>query len=271
MKPILNWCVAVSLAMFTFEAGETGNGIRSTGLGFVVTVLPGDIWAVVHNAGGLPLVTQPSVSVTLTPALFGMKELRTTAICGNVSLEPVSVSLFLERFGFDLYKEFNCVLGFGALIESGVYAGCALNWRRVSIQGYGRSDAMLVNVGCIVDLVSDMRMGFVANNVLGETIGVQRQRFPQIASVGISYTPLASVLIAVEVEKDPKYASTLKVGFEARTFEHLVLRFGLDRDPDLVTAGFSVNVDMAEFGYAAVVHPQLGTTHQVEVSLRWKE
>jgi len=141
----------------------------------------------------------------------------------------------------------------------------------VSIEGYGRSDAMIVNVGCIVDLVSDMRMGFVANNVLGETIGVQRQRFPQIASVGISYTPLASVLIAVEVEKDPKYASTLKVGFEARTFEHLVLRFGLDRDPDLVTAGFSVNVDMAEFGYAAVVHPQLGTTHQVEVSLRWKE
>jgi hypothetical protein len=204
----------------------------------------------------------------MTPSLFGLRELRTIAFSGAFTLAGGTASACFEQFGFDLYREFNGILGFGSQIGAGLSGGVAMEWRRVAIKGYGASDALIITAGCVVDLAQDIYLGFVGHNIFGATIGIERQRLAQTAAMGISYKPLPSILMVLEAEKDVRYSLTMKAGLEVQAFENLVLRSGIEQDPDFVTAGFSVYYGSTEFGYAVFVHSQLGWTHQIEISVR---
>lgn len=255
----------------TVEGGETGKGVRSSGLARAGVLLPGDPWAVVHNPAVLSLKPETRISASITPSLFGLKELKTMAFCGTFIVAGGIASACIEQFGFDLYREINGTLGFGSSIATGLSGGLAFEWRRVAVKGYGRSDALIATAGCVVDLAHDLHLGFAGHNIFGETIGIERQRLSQSTAMGISYKPLSSMLIVLEGEKDIRYSLTMKAGLEIQAFENLVLRSGIEHDPDLVTAGFSVLYDATEFGYAASVHPQLGWTHQIELSVRLEQ
>jgi len=268
MKTILSWCIVVSCAISSSEGGENRKGVRSTALGFAGTVLPGDAWAVIHNPAVLSLKPETRISAYMTPSLFGLRELRTVAFCGTFTLAGRTASAFIEQFGFDLYREFNGIVGFGSSIGTGLSGGVALEWRRVAIKGYGASDALIITAGCVVDLSRDIYLGFLGHNIFGATIGIERQRLAQTAAMGVSYKPLPSILIVLEAEKDVRFSLTMKAGLEIQAFENLVLRSGIEQNPDFVTTGFSVYYGSAEFGYAAFVHSQLGWTHQIEISVR---
>ena len=253
------------------EGGENGKGIRSIGLAGVRAMLPGDPWALVHNPAALARQPEIRISAFMMPALFGIKELRTIALCGSFSLAGEKVACGVEQFGFDLYRELSGTIGFGKVLANDLSAGFALEWRRTAIKGYGMSDALVVSAGWIVEVAEGLHMGFSGDNILGETIGVNREPLPQRAAMGISFEPLSYALFVLEGEKDIRHALTAKAALEIRLLDILSLRSGISHDPDIVSAGLSVRYETAEFGYAACGHAQLGWTHQIEVSVRLGE
>lgn len=268
MKQILCWFLA-ALCIQQAKGGENGKGIRSIGLAGARAMLPGDPWALVNNPAVLSLAPEARISAFMTPSLFGLRELRTIALCGTFPVAGESASLSIEQFGFDLYREFGATLGLGRSIAKGISCGIAFEWRRTEIRRYGTSHGLIASGGWAVELTEELRMGFVGDNILGETIGIVRQRLPQKAAMGISYEPLSSMLIVVEGEKDTRYPLTTKIGLEIRAQENLLLRTGLAHDPNIVSCGLTIRYGGAEFGYAGYGHPQLGWTHQIEASVRW--
>jgi hypothetical protein len=231
-------------------------------------MIPGDPWALVHNPSILSLTPETRVSAFMVPALFGIRELQTVSSCGTFSLAGGPVSLSVEQFGFDLYKEFCVTAGFGRTIAKGISGGLALEWRKTAIKGYGTSHSFVVAAGWVVELSEELHMGFAGDNILGETIGNLRQPLPQKVAMAISYQPLSDLLFVLEGEKDTKHPMTARTGLEFSALESLRLRMGVAHDPNIVSAGISIQYGGAEFGYAAFGHAQLGWTHCIEASMR---
>lgn len=249
------------------HCGENGKGVRSIGLAGVRTVLPGDSWAVAHNPAMLTMQVQPGISAFASPGLFGLKELRTVALNSSFSLAGVAVAAGFEHFGFDLYKELGIEVGVGHTIAEGLSVGLAVDLRSTTIKGYGRTYGVVVTAGWGVRIIEGLHIGFAGENILGETIGVIRQRLPQKAAMGVSYNPLPYLIVFLEGEKDVRHPLMARWALELLPLESIALRLGMANNPDIVSAGVSVRHESLEFGYAGFLHAQLGWTHQVEVTV----
>lgn len=264
MKRILFIMIPVAIGL---GAEGSGSGTRAAALAGAGAMLPGDIWAVVHNPSGLTLSRGTTISAFMIPGQYGLRELRTVAVTAVFPVVGDSAGLCVKHFGFDLYREVRCAIGWGRHIARRLAVGVAVEWMRLAIRGYGTSNSLLCNIGCTINLVEGLEMGVAGKNVLGETIGRKRIPLPQAAAVGLSYQPAPDFLLVLEAEKDVRYVATFKSGVEIRLAECLTLRGGIANHPDKVSAGFSLRHSFVEFGYAAYSHVSLGWTHQVDISV----
>ena len=98
-------------------------------------------------------------------------------------------------------------------------------------------------------------------------MGVQSEQLPQIFSMGMCYEITEHSRLAIELEKDKRYPIIKKFGFEQQLFDVLSFRLGMSDNPDKFSCGIGVRAAGFEFSYAGYSHPQLGWTHQVELSV----
>jgi hypothetical protein len=260
------------IPFFLLQSAENnGRGTKAVAMGNAFVAVCDNPWAASYNAAGLAQIQHPYVSAFYVPQQFGLPELKTTALAVAHPINPGTVGISLEQFGFQLYRLTTISVGYGANINRAISIGVTANLEHTSIDRYGTSYDATVDIGLHGRLFEGLAMGFSMKNVGGTTIGKTHDRLPQSLFFGIAYSPIKEFLIVSELEKDAQFPLVLKVGIEQRFLEFLSVRCGAANNPDKFSAGFAIRYSLFEFGYAGYSHIDLGWTHQIDLSIRWAD
>lgn len=257
--------------MGSARSDQNGRGARSIAMANSFVAVANGPWAVYHNPAGLTQLSQLNVSAFLVPGQFGLPELRTQSIAAALPFFFGTVGAMVEQFGFSLYKETNVSISCARRIDWGVSAGLTLNLQRLSIERYGSSQFLTLDIGLLAEADPSLQFGFAYRNVTATTIGASGEQLPQSLLLGTRYSPLRDFLITMEVEKDIRFPAIVKGGIEQQLFHLLALRFGVSNNPDKFSFGLAVRYSLFEFAYAGYTHPQLGVTHQIEINFELGE
>ena len=229
--------------------------------------LPRDPWAAFSNPGVLPTVDQRFLSLSYSPQLFGLKELAR----GSFSfVEPTPLGVFSisgQRFGFELYREVTASVSYGRSISDWFHVGASIDYYSLTIQNYGSTGAIGVDLGGLVQISDQVWWGVAAFNLNAPRIGKGKERLPQQFSTGITYFPLPEAIISLAIVKDIRYPAELQLGVEYSVFSGVDIRGGVSGEPSTLNVGMGLQYSFIRIDYAFTEHPDLGVGHQISLSL----
>jgi len=267
--------VILLLTLFSFNAlagfENRAGGARPASLSGAVAAIGGNTWSTLYNPAGLAECRGVEASAFFIPQQFGLKELRTIGLSASVPIGIGGVGMIVEQFGFELYRESSVSIGFGASIDHQIALGGTLNVVRIEVERYGSIMVPSYDFGALLQIIDGLNLGFDWRNVTGSKIGRTGESLPQVQCVGMCYVIAADSRIALELEKDIRFPFSVKTGFEQSFLETLRLRIGFASNPDKFSCGLGARFGSFEFAYAGFSHPQLGWTHQIEITFTLNE
>ncbi len=258
-------------AFLSAGTDNNGRGTKAIALANSFVAVADNAWAVAYNPAGLSFISQFQLSAFVVNEQFGLPELRTNALAATLPFSSTTIGFSLERFGFDLYNENVLRIGTGFRLDAHTAAGITLSLDRLSIKNYGTASLSTIDVGLLASILENIRLGFTFENVTASTAGQNRETLPQVFHLGVVFALLQNLILTSEIEKDTRFPMSLKMGVEEVVFEHVAVRVGVANNPDKFSVGTAISYAPFEFSYAAYSHPDLGWTHQIEMTVKFNE
>ncbi|HEV8538113.1 MAG TPA: hypothetical protein VGR15_04225 [Bacteroidota bacterium] len=248
--------------------GQRDAGARAIALGGAYVGLANDVWSLRCNAGGLSQLTTNEASFFYSPQPFGLRELSFAEAAIALPTSIGVIGLSGTASGFSLYRELTASIAFARSI-SGVGVGAAMTYYSVTIKNYGAANTFGIDAGVHVQIVPGLRSGIAVKNINRPTIGVAREPLPQRFSIGLGYTPIQSMTLVADYQKEAGFNPSTSIGFEYWVMESLGLRGGISEEPPQSSAGVSVKHAFLQFDYAFSHHQDLGWSHHGSITVRW--
>lgn len=258
-------CIKSSMAQFE----NTDTGARAIGLNGAYTSISNNSIAVFYNPSGLGQIRFREISAFYTPSVFGISGLTQTSVSYAEPLSFGTVGSGIKTFGFDLYREFNLLLSYGNVIREKVFLGFSINYYDLSIQNYGSASSFGLDIGALAYITDFMRWGFAAKNMTGSTIGISKEKIPQVYNTGLTFQPKDDLLFVIEAEKDVRYPVSFRSGFEYVVFDQAEIRSGISTEPVSFTAGLGLVYGLFQLDYAINNHQDLGISHQGSITVNF--
>ena len=254
-----------SMQLFSME--NNGRGTKAIGMANTFVAVSDNCWAIDYNPAGLANVSAYQCSVFIVPEQFGLQELKTSALAATIPLSFAALGMQTEKFGFDLYSETEFGIALGKKIDKSISIGLSLKYSRLDIARYGSAGNFSLDGGLIVHVLEDSYIGFSVHNVTQSSIGKTDEKIPQVFNLGACWFPYSHLQVSIEMEKDIRFPTSIKMGIEQIVFAMFAIRAGVANNPDKYSCGIAAIYSIFEFGYAGYSHPDLGWTHQIELSL----
>ncbi len=229
----------------------------------------GDPDSLAVNPSGLAFLKLMAVSISFTPGIMGLAELKSQSALGGVPTEFGGIGMGVRRFGFDLYRETSFLAGGGVLAGNDMAVGACWEFRNYAIKGYGVQTVALLNVSVTKKFHDVFAVSGTVHNALSATLGKKPERIPRVVSLGVLVTAGSEFLAAFEVEKSTRDPAFLKAALEFRPLPSIAVRAGCSTDLMLWNFGCSVSAGFLSFGYGGTNHGVLGWTHQMSGDFRW--
>ncbi|MEJ5261899.1 MAG: type IX secretion system membrane protein PorP/SprF [Ignavibacterium sp.] len=247
----------------SFTLAQFNPGAKQISLSNSDVALSNDVFSLFNNPSGLSQIDWREIGIYYSPAPFGLTELANAYVAYTEPFSFGSVAIGGMTYGFDLYRESKIVLGYSYNYQNKFFAGAAFNFHTLSIKNYGDDNALYFNLGGLVYLSEDFRLGFSFQNINRASFGNDDDQIPVLLNAGISYDLINSLSINAAVEKDLRYKTSLMFGVDYDLIEYLSLRSGFSNEPSKFSAGIGINYSFISLDYAMFTHNDLGLTHQV--------
>jgi hypothetical protein len=254
---------------FLFAAENNGRGTKAIGMANAFAAVSDNCWAINYNPAGLARLTSFQCAAFIVPEQFGLQELKTTAFAAAAPFSFAAIGCTAEKFGFDLYSETEFGLAFARKIDGNISAGLNLEYQRRDILRYGTAGTYAFHAGLLAHVLENLDIGFTVHNSTNAALEKGNEKIPQVCALGICWSFFHEFQISLEMEKDIRFPASIKMGVEQIVFSTIALRAGAANNPDKYSAGIAVRYLLIEFGYAGYSHPDLGWTHQVELSFKF--
>lgn len=240
---------------------------RTVGMGGAGIALKGGALSLLYNPANAAITHQRDMMVSYSPAPFGMTEL---AIGSAVMVEQTSFGTFglmaMTR-GFELYREVGFGVSFADRFDVMRY-GATLNYYSLSIERYGSSGVLSIDLGIALDLTDKLSLGASVVNANQPRIGEVDERLPTIFSLGACYLASEDLIIVSDMRHDSRFDPALHFGVEYSPLDFLHLRIGNSTEPSQFTFGFGVEYERVSFDYALMTHADLGESHLLSIGFR---
>ncbi|HOJ03046.1 MAG TPA: hypothetical protein PK916_03490 [Bacteroidota bacterium] len=252
----------LATAGMAFAAGDLPErGARSAAMGGGGVAVGGDAWLALRNPALLAGSTAMA-AVSSTPWRYGFTELSSSAAAWTHTFAFCGAALTLTRSGSPLYRETEAAVSAGTAFGAGLAIGMSARMLNVAIERYGATTVPMVDVGATADALPSLTFGIRASNVtLSSLGGVVRDRLPSLMHLGAAWRADSTVLLLVDVEKDPRWPVLVRVGGEVQVGEALLFRAGSTLAPWTASGGFAIRWQRFIVEYACQWHPDLGATH----------
>lgn len=254
-------CIIILLS--SIALAQFNPGAKQISLSNADVALSNDVFSVFNNPAGLSQLNWREIGIYYSPAPFGLSELANAYVAFTEPFSFGSVALGGMTYGFELYRESKFVVGYSYNYQNKFFAGATFNFHTLSIQNYGNDNTFYFNIGGLIYLSDDFRLGFSFHNINRASFGNDDDQIPVVLNSGFSYDILKSLSINVALEKDISYKTSLMFGVDYDIIEYLSLRSGFSNEPSRFSAGIGINYSFISLDYAMFTHNDLGLTHQV--------
>ncbi|WP_337866071.1 type IX secretion system membrane protein PorP/SprF [Ignavibacterium sp.] len=255
--------LSIIFLLSSFTLAQFNPGAKQISLSNSDVALSNDVFSLFNNPSGLSQIDWREIGIYYSPAPFGLKELANAYVAYTEPFSFGSISIGGMTYGFDLYRESKIVLGYSYNYQNKFFAGAAFNFHTLSIKNYGDDNALYFNIGGLVYLSEDFRLGFSFQNINRASFGNDDDQIPVLLNAGISYDLINPLSINAALEKDLRYKTSLMFGVDYDLIEYLSLRSGFSNEPSRFSAGIGINYSFISLDYAMFTHIDLGLTHQV--------
>lgn len=235
-------------------------GARSVALAGAGVALGGDVWGG-FNPAAWSTLTRREVAA-YADQRYALPELRLAALRGAVPTRWATLAAGVQTFGYDEYRMTGGTVGasraFGLGTTRRVHVGVAANVQSLTIQNYGSSTAVSVDLGVLTDVLPRLTMGARASNLLGTGFG--GAPLPRHLTVGGAFRADARLTVVADLDKEVREDLSVRAGVEVRPVSILTLRAGAASGPRRLGFGIGVKTRMLTADVSADVHPDLGVT-----------
>ena len=242
-------------------SAQSSAGARQMALSNSDIALSNDVFSLFNNPSGLSQIADREIGFFYSPSPFGIKELATGYFAYN---EPTSFGNFglgFMTYGFELYKENKFQLAYSNRITSNVLFGVSVFYQTVKIQNYGNDGTFNISFGGIYNLTHKFSLGFALQNPL--RFSNSKIELPLQYNIGTSYEVIDKTYLTLAVQKELDFPFSFHFGIEYPIVKYFTLRFGIQNEPNIYSAGLGINYSYFRLDYAVTTHQDLGLTHQV--------
>jgi hypothetical protein len=267
MKKIVLF-IGFTIAFLVKMAAQTytfTNGARASALGGSGVTLTG-AQAIFNNSAGLTELTSPNVIAAVQNS-FLLSELKTAALG---AILPTNYGVFALKFdsqGFSTYNEQLYTFIYARKLASNISLSTDIGYFRLNVSGYDTKNALALRMGCLVQVLKDLRVGCQVENPFSS---VTKNAFllPFKWSFGASYMASTSVMITTAIEKQLNNSIYTKIGIEYLLNQKLTARLGLQAgNSGAFTCGIGYNFSKnTVFNASFMQHSRLGGTSAAEVN-----
>jgi hypothetical protein len=252
-----------------FAMDNNGLGTKAIAMANAFVAISDNCWAVHYNPAGLVKVTDCQCSACIIPAQFGLQELKTSALGAALPFPLVSTGVEAVKFGYDLYSEMELEIALAKKIDKIFSAGLSFEYYRIDIARYGTAGSFIINGGFMTQVADGVEIGFSVHNLIGAIVGKTDEKLPQVINLGACWLLYTDLHISMEMEKDIRFPASIKMGIEQIVISAIAIRAGVANNPDKYSFGLGIRYSSFEFGYAGYSHPDLGWTHQVDLTFNF--
>lgn len=252
-------------------------GIRAQAMGGSGVSLAKDAEGQYHNPALLAELATFNATLFYS-RLFGLSELPLSSAAVAGRLGKFGLGGSAVRLGHDLFHEqlFQLALAHAWQFRtarpgagtSSMSFGMQFVLKQTRIAQYGEQQTLLVNIGVLAHLSEQWAWGMAAGNLLGAKTGGTQERLPRHVTLGLSYAPDARFAAQVDLYKQSDFSPEWRIGFEVGVLAPLLLRLGINENPDRFTCGLALLTRPLIVHVTAFSHVDLGWTQQMAITLR---
>jgi hypothetical protein len=259
------------IASFISYAQRIGIGARAVGMGNVSVTLQ-DGWAVFNNIGALAWTNETSL-LTAVDNRFTISGFNTLAAGAVLPIlkEKTVLGATISRFGDNLFNEVNFGVGISHKIDK-VSLGFKTNYVQFATEGLTTKTAFTFEFGGLMQFTKHI---FVAAHIYNfnqaQIANFKDEKLPTIMKVGMSYRPLETIMLNMEVIKDIDYPTNFRAGGEYKPIKQLSLRAGLSLNPLIYNYGAGFEIAGFHIDYSLNTHTTLLPAHHLSIAYRFRK
>lgn len=267
---------------------------RARAMGGATVATSDDAWGFYYNPAMLTLLAVPQINFgTVQPNGLEFNRLTGVAIATPLQGRRGSLAVgwrhyAVESGDVDLSTENTLSVGHGLRLFGDASTSLSFGWTlnfyhaefapTVGSTGDGSSgldpgSAWTVgfDLGAVAHIYERTRVGFFTRSVNHPTIGDDNEELLRQVSLGLAYDPYPGVTTALDLrnglgEEEVRFCG----GVEMEIVPQLLLRLGMETQPNKVTAGFGVRLPFAMIDYGfSTGGGVLDASHHFGVGLRW--
>jgi hypothetical protein len=182
--------------------------------------------------------------------------------------------------GYTVASENELSLSHGVMLQEDIHSSLAFGYSLKFI-GYslgesfdggqpstdlGSAATFGMDVGARAQLWDRFQIAGAMKNINHPQFGESLKRdLPRLLSAGLSYTPYYGVRTSFDLERAIEGETQFKGGIQANVAEPLDLRFGIQTNPNIFTAGFGMHWRELVLDYAFLYHTVLSPSHVIGI------
>jgi hypothetical protein len=177
------------------------------------------------------------------------------------------LSIGADRFGSDRYREETIVVGLGARLCGRTRVGVSAGLYHLRIEGFGGAGAPGFDVGLSSRPLPGLRIGAVWRALNRPRLGASRVRVPSALVVGVEGSLSGRTGWTVEGRRLDRGGSSIGIGFVFGVIRGVRIGVGMCGETGEYGLGAELDPPYLRVGYAVSMHPALGATQSIVLSL----
>ncbi len=238
---------------------------KAAGMGHTAVTLQ-DAWSCFQNVGGLGAVKKSTFLFGYHNS-FGMRDGLHTAGAGVVIPTSVGVgSVSVSKFGDHLFSRQTLSLGYGHQVDQ-FTMGIRMSQQQYSLEYAGTQSLFILDVGGVATLIPELVWGLQVRNITRTRLSdFSGEHVPTLIETGLSYRPVSSLMLNVEVAQEVNQTPSFKAGIAYCWQKKVTVRTGFNTQFLQHYMGMGWTHRILQIDYALSTHASLGHSHQLSLA-----
>jgi hypothetical protein len=224
------------------------------------------IWSIWHNPAGISELNNLSTGISYR-TIQNIEGFNTVGLAIGIPFKIGAFGIGVSKIGDLLYNEQQVSLSYGN--KFGITdLGIKIAYHQFHFEGFGNKAVPVISFGGITGLSKTFFIGaFIENINQAKLSDFQDERIPTIMQVGVSYRPLESIVLNIDMRKDIDFEASVLIGISYAFIDNLILKTGINTKPTRQYFGldFIPNNIRGRLSYSLSKQKLLGLSHQVSI------
>ncbi len=243
-------------------------GARSSALCGALLLTCDEPLAAAVNPSLLSGLAGAAAEFSLSPGLFGLKELRLLDAAIAIPLGRGGGGCHARLFGGPLYEELTLTGSLAGPLSGRFDGGFSLSAYHLHIAGYGAASTWAVSAGARARVADPLLFAASVRNINRPLLGRAREPVGMEMLASLQFDAAAWLHLLVTLSKEERALPATAAGLEAELAGCIALRTGVNEGSSEYGFGVSLTLPAFALDYGLVSQVSLGFTHSLTLSIR---